>query len=114
MRKKLRSTSQFYPDLTALPVDSLMLHSQTGEQYQLAQLGSLDDVYDRLARYDIEDAPLNKDVALRAILYFLDKIGPCHFVSVEDAMEALDLTKSIGFGASREKVFSRADPNMRE
>jgi hypothetical protein len=111
MTKKLRSRSQYYPDLKEVDVD-LLVHSQMGEGYQLAQLGSVDELYDRLGKYDRDDVPLNKVVAKDSIKYFLDRIRPCRFYDFEYAYGLMDKSKSIGFGAQRQKVFSREDPNM--
>jgi hypothetical protein len=113
MTKKLRSKSQFYPDLREFGVD-LLMHSQIGEGYQLAQLGSVDELYDRLGKYDRDDPPLNRVVAKDSITYFLDRIGPCQFYDFDEAYELMDKSKSIGFGAQRGKIFSREDPDMYE
>ncbi len=113
MNKKLRGSSQYYPELRDFPVD-LDLHSQIGDGYNLAKLGSLDEFYDRLAKYDIDDVPLNRDVALMSINYFLDRIGSCTYTDVEKAYTELDFSKSIGFGAKESKIFARSDPRMKE
>lgn len=111
MIKKLKSSTQYYPDLERTVFD-LELHSQMGEGYTLANLGNLDEAYDRLAKYDIEDQPLNVDRANIAISEFMDKIPNLDTLSLEGALDAMDMSKSIGYGASKLKIKSRRDPLM--
>lgn len=111
MSKKLRARSQFYPDLELLPVE-LQIHSQLGDGYNLAELGNVDELYDRLAKYDREDLPLDLSKAELAISYFMDDIPQCGTISFKEAFDQIDKTKSIGFGATSKKIFCRADPNM--
>lgn len=111
MTKRLRDRSQFYPEFDELPVD-LVKHSQIGSGYKIAELGDLDEVYDRLAKYDILDKPLKREIALMSINYFMDKIHPCDFIEPEGAYDSMDKSKSIGFGAQSNKIFSREDPRM--
>lgn len=113
MKKKLRAYSQYYPDLQYLTPD-VMHHSQIGEDYNLAKLGCVDELYDRLAKYDIDDTSLNQACVSHAIGYFMNQIGPCGVIPFEEAFGNMDKSKSIGFGASKEKIFSRNDPNMTE
>lgn len=113
MNKRLRNRSQYYPDHYELPV-SVEHHSQLGGGYGLAQLGVMDEVFDRLAKYDLVDQPLKRNIAADSINYFLDKIHPCSLIEFDGALESMDLTKSIGFGAQKKKIFSRQDPAMLE
>lgn len=111
MEKKLRNKSQYYPDLEYISPE-FEFHSQIGSGYRLAQLGDLGEAYDRLAKYDIPDVELNFDIARRSIDYFMDQISPCAFVDFEDSFDSMDKRKAIGFGAQRNGIFSRSDPNM--
>jgi hypothetical protein len=113
MTKRLRDRSQYYPEFSELPVD-VMRHSQIGSGYKIAELGDLGEVYDRLAKYDIPDIPLKRELAHEAIRYFTDRIHPCEFIEPEGAYDAMDKSKSIGFGAVTQKIFSREDPEMYE
>jgi hypothetical protein len=112
MTKKLRDRSQFYPDFNKL-VDEVVFHSQIGEFYKLAELGSLDEVYERLGKYDKMDLPLDLEMATKAISYFVDKIGNCDVIEFDGAYSYMDKTKSIGFGAQTKGIFSREDPLMK-
>jgi len=112
MQKKLRAFSQYYPDLEYLTPD-VTHHSQIGDRYTLAKLGCVDELYDRLAKYDIDDTPLNWACANHAIDYFMNQIPNCGVIPFDEAFDAMDKSKSIGFGAAKEKIFSRDDPNMR-
>lgn len=113
MHKKLRDKSQFLPIFEHIDLN-LVFQSQTGEYYNLAKLGSVDEFYDRLAKYDRIDLPLNLRAARKSIDYFLDRIAPCKTRSFAEAFEDLDMSKSIGFGAQSTKIFSRRDPAMLE
>lgn len=111
--KRLRDRSQYYPELAELPLD-LTFQSQLGSGYKIAELGDLGEVYDRLAKYDIVDLPLKREIALMAVRYFTDKIYSCDFIEPEGAYDQMDKSKSIGFGAQSKKIFSRQDPEMYE
>lgn len=111
MMKKLRDKSQYYPDLEQIE-HSVDYHSQTGAGYSLASLGNLDEAYDRLGKYDIEDQPLNMDRAKLAISHFMRHIPQLDTLTLEGALDSMDMSKSIGFGASRQKIRSRLDPEM--
>lgn len=113
MRRKLRDKSQFVPDYLRVSVQ-FSPHSQMGDGYKIAELGSVDELYGRLQKYDIEDVPINKEISLDAINYFCDKIKKCQFYDFERAISDMDKSKSIGFGAKQEGCFSREDPNMRK
>lgn len=113
MTKRLRDRSQFYPDLEELPVN-LTTHSQLGSGYKLAEIGDLDEAYDRLAKYDREDLPLDLPKANDAINYFLSRISNCSFIDENDAYNCMDMSKSIGYGAQQEKIFARLDPKMKD
>lgn len=109
MERKMKSRSQFYPYIEDI---SFNPHSQIGDSYSLAQLGSLDELYDRLAKYDKEDLPLNRALARRAIKEFTDKVGNCGVVPYQESIDHMDKSKSIGFGAQKWGIFSRGDPKM--
>lgn len=109
----MKAKSQYYPELRDLNVD-LSVHSQIGSGYKLADLGSLDEFHDRLAKYDIADLPLNYVLADKAIGYFTDQIISCSFVPFNGAFDRMDKSKSIGFGAKKLGCFSRLDPLMKE
>lgn len=111
-RKKLSSKSQYVPKFDYVEVNDTIKHSQMGESYVLANLGNLDELYERLGKYDVEHPPLNKEVALLAIKKFLDPIGELSFMSKSDAFHDMDMSKAIGFGAKLAGVFSREDPKM--
>jgi hypothetical protein len=112
MTKKMSSKSQYIPDL-GIGAVSPGFNSQTGESYKIAELGSEDEHYTNLGKYDVEHPPLNKEIALIAIRRFLDQIGPCYFLDENEALENMDKTKSIGFGAKLCGIFSRNDPKMK-
>jgi hypothetical protein len=111
MVKKLKSSSQYYPELSL--VDSLVtFHSQLGDDYKIAELGCVDELYDRLAKYDIPDIPLNRKVAIDAISHFLSPIQPFKCITKREAYGLMDLSKSVGFGASSKKIYTREDERM--
>jgi len=85
-----------------------------GDGYIISPLGNLNDLHERLAKYDIMDIPLNKDAAKRAITYFTNMIGECHMLSNEEAFDEISKTSAIGTGAKASGVFSRKDPKMLE
>jgi len=111
MMKKLRDRSQYYPDYEHMVFD-LEFNSQTGAGYTLASLGDVDEAYDRLAKYDIEDQPLDNYRAQLAIDTFLDRLPDIDTLTFEGAIDSMDLSKSTGFGATRGKIRSRKDPEM--
>jgi hypothetical protein len=111
-QRRISSKSQYVPNLE-LPCENVILHSQIGEAYTLAQLGKLDEQYDRLAKYDTDHLPLNREIAQMALNRFLDPIGPCYYLDHETAFSDMDKTKSIGFGAREQHIFSRSDPQMK-
>jgi len=90
------------------------LHSQLGDDYEIANLGDLSELLDRLAIYDHFDKPLNMKIALMAINYFMDKIGPCEFVDEEEALKELNLDASLGYVSKRSNLFGRRDPQLYE
>lgn len=112
MTKKMSSSSQYYEDLS-IPVNPVF-SSQLGEDYKLAELGSLSELLDRLSNYDREDEPINTATAMVAMNHFLDQIHSCEFTSIESAFKILPPDKSIGFGAKECGVLSRQDPAMME
>lgn len=111
--KKLRDRSQYYPDLNELEIN-LKTHSQIGSGYKIAELGNLDEVYDRLAKFDIDDKPLNRKLALDAVRTFTDKIGSCSLIEPDGAYDSMNKSSSIGTGAQLMGIFSREDPRMYE
>jgi hypothetical protein len=111
--KKLRDRSQYYPDLNELEIN-LKTHSQIGSGYKIAELGNLDEVYDRLAKFDIDDKPLNRKLALDAVKTFTDKIGSCSLIEPDGAYDSMNKSSSIGTGAQLMGIFSREDPRMYE
>jgi transcription elongation factor Elf1 len=112
MSKKMSSNSQYYEELS-LPIDP-NFQSQLGDEYKLAELGSLSELLDRLANYDRPDEPINTATAMIAMNHFLDKIFNCTFCSLESAFRTMPQDKSIGFGAKECGVYSRKDPAMYE
>jgi hypothetical protein len=114
MTKKLSKRSQYTRDFEYGPPPTLdFWHSQMSEDYSLARLGNLDELLDRLGKYDKTDLPLNHDAAMRAIKHFLDPIKNSDFVRREDAFQQLNKLSSVGFGARTKGIVSRNDPQMR-
>jgi hypothetical protein len=58
--------------------------------------------------------PLVDAIAKYSINYFLDQIKHCEVCDFDSSFDSMDKTKSIGFGASNRKIFSRHDPEMKE
>jgi len=71
MSKKMSSNSQYYEELS-FPVDP-NFQSQLGDEYKLAELGSLSELLDRLANYDRVDEPINTATAMIAMNHFWTK-----------------------------------------
>jgi len=88
------------------------MNSQIGEGYVISPLGDLNDLYERLAKYDIEDIPLNKVRARMAITYFTDMISDCHMLSRDDAFDEISKNSAIGTGAKAAGIYSRKDPKI--
>lgn len=110
MTKRMSKNSQYYTDLDVL--NNILVHSQIGDEYDLAQLGDLGDLLDKLANYDREDLPINSKCAHKAIDHFLDQIQELDFSTYESALKIIQNDKSIGFGAKDLGVLSRDDPLM--
>jgi hypothetical protein len=88
--------------------------SQLGGGYSLAELGSLDELLDRLEKYDKVDLPLDRAKALMAIRHFTDKIGRCEYLTPLIAYGEMEANSSPGYGARECGVNSRKDPKMFE
>jgi hypothetical protein len=113
IQKKMSSRSQFIPDLT-IPVEKqeLLLHSQTGDGYHIAELGDYEELLDRLAKYDHESSPIDRDIAKFCINYFLDRISSCSLVPKEEAFQNLNKNASLGFAAKKSGLSSRKDLDL--
>lgn len=111
-KRKFNGYSQ-YLGAVDTPID-VELHSQTGDSYQLAELGKLDDLIERFRKYDIDDYPLNVSLAEKAIDTFLNHIPKVNTLSFDCAFKRLDLSKSIGLGAKQQQIYSRQDKLMIE
>jgi hypothetical protein len=111
IKSKLPSKSQYLPDLT-IPVvkQDILLHSQTGEDYNIAEIGDYKELLERLAKYDHESKTLKYDIAKFAINYFLDRIPSCAFITEDEAFSNLNMNASVGFGAKRMGIKYRRDP----
>jgi hypothetical protein len=113
MRKKLSKKSQYVRDFEYGPPPTLDFYSQLSTEYALAKLGDMDELLDRLGKFDKVDLPLNSAAAMRAIKHFLDPIKTSDFVSRDDAFQNLNKLSSVGFGARSKGIDSRNDPKMR-
>lgn len=114
MTKKMTKRSQFVRDLNYPSKAEVIWQSQMGEGYALAELGSLNELLDRLAKYDLIDAPLNKEVAQKAINKFISHIEKCEFLDDNEAFAQLNMKASVGFGAKRAGVLSREDAELHQ
>lgn len=114
MRKKLTKVSQYVRDLEQPPAGDFTLHSQIGGGYALAELGDVDELMDRLGKYDLADKPLNTDLALKAIRVFTDTVKSCQFLTESAAYGELNLGASAGFGARGFGVRDRKDPLLQD
>jgi len=113
IRKKMSSRSQFIPDLSLpLEKEDLILHSQTGDGYHIAELGDYEELLDRLAKYDHDCVPVDTDIAKFCINYFLDRIPSCAFVTNEYAFQSLNKNASLGFAAKKVGLISRKDLDL--
>jgi hypothetical protein len=74
----------------------------------------LNDLYERLAKYDIVDVPINVEIAKRAISYFTDKISECHILRDDDTFNEISKSSAIGTGAKAAGIYSRKDPLLQE
>lgn len=89
-----------------------MWQSQIGTNYALAELGDLDQLLDRLKKYDVVDLPLDVSIARRAIRKFTGHIKRCEYLTLEDAYCDLNFNASIGHGAREAGILSRRDPAL--
>lgn len=112
MKKRLSRTSQYVRDLSVLPTGEWIWQSQMGQGYALAELGNLDELLDRLKKYDVLDEPLDVIIARKAINKFTSHIVTCSFVPEEDAFSDLNFAASVGHGARAAGVISRDDPAL--
>jgi len=113
-KRKLGTKSAFVRDLSVPFTGKPEYCSQLGGGYSLAELGSLDELLDRLQKYDKVDLPLQRDRALMAIRHFTDKIGHCEFLTPLIAYGEMEANSSPGYGARENGVNSRKDPKMLE
>lgn len=110
--RKFNCYSQYTGEMNIL--SNYQLHSQLGDNYEIAKLGKLDEFIDRFRRYDVEHPQINYDMAVKAIDTFFCNIPRCDTLTYDEAFESLDLSKSIGLGAKTDKIFSRRDPLLHQ
>jgi hypothetical protein len=111
--KKLSKKSKYAHHLDYVSGEKIH-HSQIGVGYDLAKLGDIGELFDRLAKYDKFDEPPD-EVALKfTIDYFLGWIKECGILDLTVAESQMNYSASAGFGAKRMKISSRRDPKMKK
>jgi hypothetical protein len=111
--KKLSKNSQYAHNLDFV-TGVKKEHSQIGDGYDLAKLGDISELFDRLAKYDRIDLPPQEEPLNFTLNYFIGWIGKCKFLDITVASNQMNAGASSGFGAKRAGIRSRNDPKMKQ
>lgn len=110
MKKKTSKKSQYYRENFN---GSVELQSQLGSLgYDLAKLGSEEEFYDRLRKYDREYFNLLPDCLEIVHNHYFDNIKTCYLIDKLDAFRLLNKDAAVGFGGSLEGIRDRRDPRL--